>query len=299
MASSLPGENVARHSYRQLVSIVLPTYNGSRFIGSTIESVIAQTYTNWELLVVDDCSTDNVMAIVERYAALDNRIRLIRHECNRKLPASLNSGFAQSRGEYLTWISDDNYFHPDAISEMVGYLRRNPAVDMVYTDYEVVDESNRSVETIAVLPPEQLLRKNCVGASFLYKRSVMEAIGNYSGDSYMAEDYDYWLRCFCEFRMEPYHKVLYYYRRHRSSLSCRHIRNVKRVANLVLLRHIHRVKGISADHKAEALIRVARRLAMQRDLRLAGRHAWMALTISPWATCKYCISWLLHKIPVC
>ena len=89
------------------VSIVLPTYNGSKFLSRSIESVQEQAETDWELIIVNDCSTDNTLDIAQKYAQQDKRISVITNEQNKKLPASLNVGFSRAKGKYLTWTSDD------------------------------------------------------------------------------------------------------------------------------------------------------------------------------------------------
>lgn len=79
--------------HKKLISIVLPTYNGSRFLRDSIESVVSQTYEHWELIIVNDCSTDNTLKIAKEYEERDSRIRVISNNINKKLPASLNIGF--------------------------------------------------------------------------------------------------------------------------------------------------------------------------------------------------------------
>src|SRR5262245_43666619 len=108
-----------------LVSIVLPTYNGSRFIQKSIESCLHQTYRRIELIIVNDCSTDETPAIIEEYAKGDSRVRIIHNATNQKLPLSLNIGFAAAKGEYFTWTSDDNYYAPNAIEKMVDVLQQH------------------------------------------------------------------------------------------------------------------------------------------------------------------------------
>ena len=95
------------------VSIVLPTYNGARYLKSSVESCLNQTHKNIELVIVDDCSTDETPDIVRSYN--DPRIRYVRNETNQRLPRSLNIGFALATGDYLTWTSDDNEFLPHSI----------------------------------------------------------------------------------------------------------------------------------------------------------------------------------------
>src|SRR6185369_2592585 len=100
-----------------LVSIILPVYNGAAYLTEAIESVRNQTYRNWEMIIVDDASTDRTPEILRPLPSEDARIRIVRNEVNRKLPASLNIGFSQSRGEFSGWIASDDRFHPDALME--------------------------------------------------------------------------------------------------------------------------------------------------------------------------------------
>ena len=123
----------------KLVSIVLPTYNGEQYIRESIDSVISQTYKNWELIVVDDCSKDNTSKIVEEYVNKDKRIRLIKNDINQKLPASLNIGFSYANGEYYTWTSDDNKYKPDAIQTMVNTLEKDNSCILVSANLDYID----------------------------------------------------------------------------------------------------------------------------------------------------------------
>lgn len=84
-----------------LVSIVLPVYNGEKYLASAIESILAQSYRNWELILVNDCSTDRSLEIMENYAGKDARIRVVQNAENLKLPRSLNAGFAEAKGNIL------------------------------------------------------------------------------------------------------------------------------------------------------------------------------------------------------
>ena len=85
----------------ELVRIILPVYNGEQYLRESIDSVIAQTYQNWELIIIDDCSSDASPSIAASYAERDSRIHYYRNEHNLKLPRSLNRGFSLAKGEYL------------------------------------------------------------------------------------------------------------------------------------------------------------------------------------------------------
>src|SRR3990170_3452478 len=103
------------------VSIVLPTYNGEKYIRQSIDSCLNQTHENIELIIVDDCSIDNTPEIIKSYK--DSRVKSLRHDQNKFLPHALNTGFSNATGEYLTWTSDDNYYAKEAIEKMVSFLK--------------------------------------------------------------------------------------------------------------------------------------------------------------------------------
>ena len=105
-----------------LISIVLPIYNGEKYMRKSIDSVLAQTYANWELLIIDDGSTDNTAIIAQEYAANDSRIRYYKNPENMRLPKTLNRGFSLAGGDFLTWTSDDNYYYPTALETMHNAL---------------------------------------------------------------------------------------------------------------------------------------------------------------------------------
>lgn len=175
------------------VSIILPTYNGERNLADSISSCLSQTFKDFELIIVNDCSTDQTLHIANEFAAKDSRVKIVSNDANKKLPASLNIGFEQSKGDFLTWTSDDNFYKPDALAEMLGQIRKTDA-DLVYADYDVVDSDKNIIESKKLKGPENLFVYNYVGACFLYKRSVYERLGGYRIDLFCAEDYEYWLR---------------------------------------------------------------------------------------------------------
>lgn len=203
------------------VSIVLPTYNGTRYIRQSIQSCLEQSYAHLELIVVDDGSAVDMRSIVGEFA--DHRIRYIRHQKNQGLPATLNTGFAAATGSYLTWTSDDNYYAPHAIARLAQFLRRYRHVDFVYSSQFIVDESQQgSTRVRHALPPSDLKRQNNIGGCFMYRRQVYAEIGQYDSGAVLVEDYDYWVRVSKRFRMQRILSPLYYYRYHDASLTSKH-----------------------------------------------------------------------------
>src|SRR5689334_19835687 len=155
-----------------LVSIVLPTYNGARYLRESLDSILAQTHESWQLVVVDDGSADETPQIIAEYAARDARIESIRHERNQGMARGLNNGFAAARGDYLTWTSDDNRYKPSALADMVAFLEERADVGLVYTDYTVIDGDGNEVSRERVRDPSWLVYMNVLMGCFLYRRDV-------------------------------------------------------------------------------------------------------------------------------
>lgn len=216
------------------VSIVLPTYNGVKYIRRSIESCLAQTYRNIELIVVDDASTNGIPEIAKSYN--DRRLSYLRNFSNLGLPRSLNRGFLASTGTFLTWTSDDNYYAPQAIERMLEFLL-NKNADFVYSDYFVVEQDKDNPIKVNIRPGATFKEVNFVRACFLYSRRVKEAVGEYDPETQLSEDYDYWIRVSKKFTLCHLEEPLYFYRVHSQALYCRRYWEQEIVKCLVRLRH--------------------------------------------------------------
>ncbi len=208
----------------KLVSIVLPTYNGQKYIKEAIESVINQTYKNWELIIVNDCSSDNTLQIINEYALKDNRIRVISNSVNQKVAASLNNGFKEARGEYFTWISDDNKFKPDAVKYMADFFNKNKKADFISCAYEIIDGEGKftalSYEYFSKKRSVcEMLSENNIGACFMYRKELAEKTGMYDINFPLANDYDYWMRAAAYGNVVYSNAILYEYRSHPNNLT--------------------------------------------------------------------------------
>lgn len=204
----------------ELVSIVLPVYNGEKYLRESIDSVLNQTYNNWELIIIDDCSSDTSPDIAKSYAARDKRIHYYRNEQNLKLPKSLNRGFSLTKGNYLTWTSDDNRYLPDAIYTMVNTLKENDAC-FVFAACNVIDESGKITDTYGVDKHsiKRIIGQNPVGACFMYTRDAYLKTGEYDPELFLVEDFDYWQRLCSQFKTVAIENILYDYRFHGGALT--------------------------------------------------------------------------------
>lgn len=201
------------------ISIVLPVYNGAKYLAESIESIIAQTYTNWELIVVNDCSSDNSLNIATEYASKDARIKVFTNPQNLKLPNSLNEGFKHASGEYYTWTSDDNKYKPNALRIMTEHLENDPDTKMVYANYTRIDSNGDEIEPIKLLDVKHIFAGNVIGACFLYTADAAQRVGEYDANLFLAEDYDYWIRLYEVGNVLHIEDDLYYYRIHDMSLT--------------------------------------------------------------------------------
>ena len=220
-----------------LVSIVLPTYKRAHLLAQAIRSVLEQTHTNLELIIVDDNSPDDTTAVVQSFD--DARIRYVKNDPNLKLPRALNRGFALAKGAFLTWTSDDNLYAENAIEKMVGALQARTC-DFVYADYYLFaeqDEAGRPLDIHHDKLPDtvQLEKGNHIGACFMYTREVYEAVGDYDPELFLVEDYDYFIRAAQRFTLCHIPEPLYYFRRDDDTLYLSRFAQVK--ASDVLVRY--------------------------------------------------------------
>lgn len=204
-----------------MISIVLPTYNGEEYLASSIESILQQSYSDFELIIVDDCSEDGTWEIMQKYSRQDCRIKIIHNNNNKKLPASLNIGFAQAKGEYFTWTSDDNVFHPTAFERLIDVLKINQEISIVYALYYFIGEDGTVLgkTTMDSSNIRDIYGGNSIGACFMYKREVHEKLNGYDENLFLVEDYDFWLRAKRYFKFYLLPEYLYDYRVHGNSLT--------------------------------------------------------------------------------
>jgi glycosyltransferase involved in cell wall biosynthesis len=201
-----------------LISIILPVYNGEKYLGQAIESCINQTYKNLELIVVNDNSTDNTLTIIKFYAQKDDRIKIINNEVNKKLPASLNIGHKLAKGDYITWTSHDNILKSNFLECLFTTLINNDA-DIVFSNYDIIWEEGRFKRVHIPGPVEHLIYGIQIGASFLYKKKVFQELNGYDIKLFLLEDYDFWIRASFKFKFFHLRENLYQYRLNPFSLT--------------------------------------------------------------------------------
>lgn len=208
------------------VSVILPVYNCEAFIHQSIRSILDQTYQELEFIIIDDCSTDNTLAIIKRIQ--DDRIKLILKTKNTGYVESLNTGIAEAKGEYIARMDADDISLPERIEKQVVFLDNHKDVAVVATKINLIDYkenqmgdwkndklTNTAADIIDYLP-----KGNCIcHPSIMAKKEVLEYY-KYDTNQYGSEDWDLWLRLTAEgYRIEKLPEVLLYYRTSPTSVS--------------------------------------------------------------------------------
>lgn len=176
-----------------LVSVIIPSYNQAQYLGEALDSLLAQTYPDWEAVIVDDGSPDNVAEIAAEYTLKDSRIKFF-HTENNGVSAARNFGVAQSSGEFILPLDADDKIDSTYIEKAINYFINNPSTDIVYCDWKYF-----GTETVA--PPlkysgyKNLLLQNSIFNGAVYRRKDFDRIGGYDENLKGAlEDWEFLLR---------------------------------------------------------------------------------------------------------
>ncbi|HIB1946711.1 TPA: glycosyltransferase family 2 protein [Enterococcus faecalis] len=212
-------QEIATFHYQPKISIAMPVYNvEEKWLRLCIDSILNQVYTNWELCMADDASTDpNVKKILTEYQQLDERIRVVFREQNGHISEATNSALTIATGEFVALLDNDDELAINAFYEVVKVLNENPELDLIYSDEDKIDmDGNRSDPAFKPdWSPDLLLGTNYISHLGVYRRSILEEIGGFRKGYEGSQDYDLVLR-FTEKttkeRITHIPKVLYYWR---------------------------------------------------------------------------------------
>lgn len=176
------------------VSIITPNYNSSSFIADTITSVIEQTYRNWELIVVDDCSTDNSLEIVQLAQKDDPRVKLIKLSENVGVAEARNIGIREAKGQFIAFLDSDDLWYPDKLEKQISFMKENN-IDLCYTGYEKINEQGKPFQKMKVplkISYKELLKTCYIGClTAIYDTKNLGKI--YMPTNTRREDYATWL----------------------------------------------------------------------------------------------------------
>jgi len=178
------------------VSVIIPTYNRSQFVCETVESVLSQTYKDFEIIVIDDGSTDGTKDVLAHYS---DQIKYI-YQQNQGVGAARNKGITEARGEYLAFIDDDDLWLPEKLEKQVEYMDNHPDVAFVSTGTYVIDVDGNDVAKWQKYESSRQTFESLVEDNFIFNLTVLlrkncfENVGGFDTRLAISQDYDLWLR---------------------------------------------------------------------------------------------------------
>lgn len=203
-----------------LVTVYIANHNYGRFIEQAIESVYQQSFDDWELIIIDDGSTDNSREIIQRYQNRSKTYIAFQH--NRGLNKTGNVAAKLARGKYIVRLDADDYMSSHALKIMVHEMEANQQLAMVFSDYYLIDESDNVIGQMRRHDFEKgvsLYDQPAHGACTLFRKSILQEIGGYDENFRCQDGYDVWLRMIHNYSIKNVDLPLFYYRQHGSSLS--------------------------------------------------------------------------------
>lgn len=218
-----------------LVSVLIPAYNCEAYVIEAVSSMLSQTFSDFELLVIDDGSTDSTRKLLE--SMHDPRIRLVTNESNIGLIGTLNRGLELAIGRYIARMDADDISAPERLEKQVQYFEEHPEIHVLGSMVNLINEQGKVFGTIAGYPKDAdeihryLLRECClIHPSVMFRKDTVLTAGGYSSSARHAEDYDLWLR------LSDHHKIanlpdkLVSYRMHRNQVSIKNLATQHQIA---------------------------------------------------------------------
>lgn len=203
---------------KPLVTVLMPVFNGEKYIYEAIESILNQTFRNFEFIIIDDGSTDQTSTIIKSFT--DPRIRLVQNTENIGVSKSSNKGLALAEGIYIARLDADDVSLPERLSKQVEYLEHHPNIGVLGTSLQIIDAHNNKSNTL-LLPTQHNVLKWCLcfinsiaHSTVMMRREVVEQVHGYNADMVLAEDYDLWRRLSCITQLSNLHDIYVLYRVH-------------------------------------------------------------------------------------
>lgn len=182
------------------VSVVLPVYNASDKLSIAIESILNQTFKDFELILIDDCSKDNSAEIIQNYVKMDPRIVFIKNEENLKLSKTLNRGIDIAKGKYIVRMDADDFSFPDRLEKQYNYMEANPEIGVSGGSMEIMDYDGNTLRNRFYLLNDSEIREKVFFFSpfshptIIIRKDVLLKVGLYNHDFNPAEDYELYFR---------------------------------------------------------------------------------------------------------
>ena len=182
------------------ISVLMPAYNAEKYIAEAIESILNQTFKDFEFIIIDDCSTDGTYSIIQRYAKRDDRMIVLKNEKNLKICETLNKGIEIAKGKYIARMDADDWSYPDRLEKQFKFMEENPEIGISGGTMEVCDEKMKVLNQRKYNLSDEEIRKKIFRYSpfshplVIIKKDILDKASFYDHDLVYAEDYDLYFR---------------------------------------------------------------------------------------------------------
>jgi len=247
-----------------MVSVAMAAYNAESFIEEAIQSILDQTFKNFEFIIIDDCSRDNTPRLINKYALIDKRIRSFKNKVNLGGCMSLDRAMKMARGKYIAVMDNDDWSYPDRLKKQVDFLEKHPGVGIVGGTMEIMDENGIISAKRQYHRSDSSIRKNIFRYSpfshplIMIRRSVLETVGYANCKFAPADDYEMYFRIGTVSKFANLKDIILKYRVVSNSLTQRYAR--KMILTSIKARNTYRkVPGYHmrlSDHIFDFFLRI-------------------------------------------
>ena len=203
----------------------MSSYDGSQYLRTAVESVLSQTFSDFEFLIIDDASKDDTLALFKEYQKKDNRIQIVENKTNQGLTKNLNTLIKMSKGEYLARFDDDDVSFPQRFAAQAQYLDAHPECALVGSWAEIINENGDVIRTVKYPTEPAVLKKDLIKynpffhPAIMMRKDAVDAIGDYDEHFRYAQDYELYLRLSKKYAIANVGEILIQYRENKSSIT--------------------------------------------------------------------------------
>lgn len=274
------------------VTVLMSVYNEERYLDEAIRSILNQTFTDFEFIIINDGSTDGTLDILRKYEQVDSRI-LVHNQANRGLTASLNRGGELANGKYIARMDADDISTPNRLERQVCYFNDHPYLALLGTWAEAIDERGRILWKICppadpiLLKWRMLFKNNIIHSSVMFNKEKSINLGGYNPNIAFAQDYDLWTRMMRHYDIAQLPEILVHLRDHSAQITAKHFEDQKEMENQSVLRNIQyllkeefslediRALGLTLEDRPIANPEQLKRAAdLLKDLYVAVMNRW-------------------------
>ena len=270
------------------VSVITPTYNRMGLLTEAIASVRAQTFPDWELIVVDDGSADETPRLLEAYARRDARIRPVRQP-NQGLSAARNAGLRVAKGEFVAFLDDDDLWLPEKLQVQVAFMHARPELGMCYSSVHLLSSRTGTTWVIPRRPGttyRDLFERNSIHVPTAFvRRSCLDAVGHFNPQLRICQDFELWLRIARRYPIGFIDRPLASYRRHEGAMTASLIPDYLEHIEVLKVAELDPTLGVTEALRRKRIAfyyyKAARLLLEESRYREAARHFANAVRYYP------------------